>query len=222
MDATQAVITAYIRVGGLELMRLTLMQAAGVLAANDQSSPQSGVDFAAAVGRDREVESLATALPRLLPRLWRFAYRLTGDSHATEDLVQKACVRGLERQHQLQPGTSALSWMFSIVHTVWLNEVRARRIRQHASMQWSDELADTVPDESSVSPEMDTLHRQILAAVGQLPDAQRVVMLLVAVEGFSYREAADALDIPIGTVMSRLARARLTIGQALGSKTGSP
>jgi RNA polymerase sigma-70 factor (ECF subfamily) len=177
--------------------------------------------FAAAVESDKEVGSLATALPRLLPRLWGFAHRLCGDSHSALDLVQKACVRALERQHQLQPGTSALSWMFSILHTVWLNEVRALRIRRQASMRWNDELADTVPDESSISPEVDTLHRQIIAAVDRLPDAQRVVMLLVAVEGFSYREAADALEIPIGTVMSRLARARLTIGRALGSKKES-
>ena len=197
-------------------MRLTLMQAAGVPAANDQSPSHSDAVSAAAVEKAMEADCLATALPRLLPRLWRFAYRLSGDPHSAEDLVQKACVRGLERQHQLQPGTSAQSWMFSIIHTVWLNEVRARRIRQHASMQWSDELADTVPDEISVSPEMQTLHRQIITAVGQLPDAQRVVMLLVAVEGFSYRETADALGVPIGTVMSRLARARLTIGEALG------
>jgi RNA polymerase sigma-70 factor, ECF subfamily len=158
-------------------------------------------------------DGLSSELPALLPRLWRFALRLAGDRHDAEDLVQRACVRALERRHQLQPGTSTLSWLFSIVHSVWLNEVRARQIRSHGSMHWSEELADSVADPAASNPEMNTLHSQIVNAVERLPDAQRAVMLLVAVEGLSYREAATALDVPIGTVMSRLARARLTIGE---------
>ncbi len=158
-------------------------------------------------------EDLSTALPALLPRLWRFALRLAVNRHDAEDLVQRACVRALERRHQLQPGTSVLSWLFSIAHTVWLNELRARQIRSRASMQWNDELSDTLAEAAPLTPEMDVMHGQVVAAVEQLPDAQRAVMLLVAVEGLSYREAAEALDVPIGTVMSRLARARLTIGR---------
>ena len=159
---------------------------------------------------------LSTELPALLPRLWRFALRLAGNRHDAEDLVQRACVRALERRHQLQPGTSTLSWLFSIVHSVWLNEVRARQIRSHGSLQWSEEFADTVADPAAENPEMSVLYQQIIAAVERLPDAQRAVMLLVAVEGLSYREAATVLDVPIGTVMSRLARARLTIGASFG------
>jgi RNA polymerase sigma-70 factor (ECF subfamily) len=161
---------------------------------------------------------LCNELPALLPRLWRFALRLTGDPHDAEDLVQRVCVRALERQHQLQPGTSTLSWLFSIVHSVWLNELRAQQIRRHGSIQWSEELADTVADSTTASPEAYTLHRQIISAVERLPDAQRAVMLLVAVEGLSYREAATALDVPIGTVMSRLARARQTIGELFAAR----
>jgi len=164
-------------------------------------------------------EDLSTALPALLPRLWRFALRLAVNRHDAEDLVQRACVRALERPHQLQPGTSVLSWLFSIAHTVWLNELRARQIRSRASMQWRDELSDTLADAAALTPEMDAMHRQVVAAVEQLPDAQRAVMLLVAVEGLSYREAAEALDVPIGTVMSRLARARLTIGRQFNDQS---
>src|SRR5215469_16923073 len=164
-------------------------------------------------------DGLCKELPTLLPRLWRFALRLAGDRHDAEDLVQRACVRALERQHQLQPGTSTLSWLFSIVYSVWLNEVRAQQTRRHGSIQWSEDLADTVPDPAALSPEMYTLHRQIISAVERLPDAQRAVMLLVAVEGFSYREAATALDVPIGTVMSRLARARQTIGELFAARS---
>ncbi|MET0383956.1 MAG: RNA polymerase sigma factor [Burkholderiaceae bacterium] len=155
---------------------------------------------------------LPTELPALLPRLWRFALRLTGDRHDAEDLVQRACVRALERQHQLRPGTSSLSWMFSIVHSVWLNELRARRVRDRTSLQWTEELAETIADPDAADPEMGSLYRQLMAAVNALPDAQRAVMILISIEGLNYREAAEILDIPIGTVMSRLARARLTIG----------
>jgi len=165
-------------------------------------------------------DGLTRELPALLPRLWRFALRLAGDRHDAEDLVQRACVRALERRHQLQPGSSTLSWLFSIVHSIWLNEVRARQIRTHGSMQWSEELADTVADPLAANPETYTLQRQIISAVEALPDAQRAVMLLVAVEGLSYREAATALSVPIGTVMSRLARARLTIGESFGTRIG--
>ena len=166
-------------------------------------------------------EDLSTALPALLPRLWRFALRLAVNRDDAEDLVQRACVRALERPHQLQPGTSVLSWLFSIAHTVWLNELRARQIRSRASMQWSDDLSDTLADAAALTPEMDAMHRQVVAAVEQLPDAQRAVMLLVAVEGLSYREAAEALDVPIGTVMSRLARARLTIGRQFNDQSSN-
>jgi RNA polymerase sigma-70 factor, ECF subfamily len=161
---------------------------------------------------------LAQALPQLLPRLWRFALRLAGDPHEAEDLVQRACVRALERQHQLLPGSSTLSWLFAIAHTVWLNEIRARKIRAHRSIQWTEELAETVADRSLCDPETAVLHSQIIKAVEGLPDAQRSVMLLVAVEGMSYREAADVLAVPIGTVMSRLARARLTIGETFDDR----
>lgn len=198
-------------------MSLTLHKASGIAAA-EALNPQVAEVESAPVGPRADgvsnSDDLSHALPDLLPRLWKFAVRLTGDPHVAEDLVQRGCVRALERRHQLKPGTSARSWMYSILHSVWLNEIRARQIRQHASMQWSDELAETIPDESGVDPERDLMHRQVIQAIERLPDAQRAVMLLVAVEGLSYREAAEALEIPMGTVMSRLARARLTIGEA--------
>jgi RNA polymerase sigma-70 factor, ECF subfamily len=200
-------------------MTPTLVRAAD-RAANGQSPSTPAVatvKTVATVVAAAECDELSTALPALLPRLWRFALRLAGDRHDAEDLVQRACIRALERRHQLQPGTATLSWMFSIVHSVWLNEVRARQIRNNASLQWTEDLAATLVDSSAVDPETNALHQQVIAAVARLPDAQRAVMLLVAVEGLSYREAAEALDVPVGTVMSRLARARLTIGQAFGT-----
>ena len=165
-------------------------------------------------------QEISALLPSLLPRLWRFALRLAVDRHDAEDLVQRACVRALEKQHQYRPGTSALNWLLSIVHSVWLNEVRARQFRRRASVRWTTESADTFADRSTAqTPDVDVLHRQIIAAVEELPDAQRAVMVLVAVEGLTYQEAAEALSIPIGTVMSRLARARMKIGETLGGRT---
>ena len=166
-------------------------------------------------------DDLPTVLPTLLPRLWRFALRLTQNQHDAEDLVQRACVRALERTNQLQPGTSALSWLFSIVHSTWMNELRSRSIRNRGSMDWQDDEIESLADPTGHNPEIDLLHRQVIKAVEALPEAQRVVMVLVAVEGLSYREAAEVLDVPIGTVMSRLSRARLTIGQQFGAQSTS-
>lgn len=159
---------------------------------------------------------LPSLLPALLPRLWAFALRISGDRHDAEDLVQRACVRALERAHQLQPGTSALSWMFTIVHSTWISELRARSRRNRSSTAWDDDMLETVADPAMRTPEENAINSQIVSAVCQLPEAQRVVMLLVAVEGLSYIEAAEVLEVPIGTVMSRLSRARQTIGALFG------
>ncbi|MEX3951453.1 RNA polymerase sigma factor [Paraburkholderia sp. EG287B] len=151
-------------------------------------------------------------LPAMIPRLWAFALRLSGDQHDAEDLVQRACLRGLERAHQLQPDTAPLSWMYSIMHSTWINELRARSVRKRASFEWDDDFLENLPDPVDNGPETQLMHSQIIEAVERLPEAQRVVMLLVAVEGMTYQQAADVLKIPIGTVMSRLSRARQSVG----------
>ncbi len=176
----------------------------------DVPLPPSAAQHRAAAER----EALATLLPSLLPRLWRFALRLARDRRDAEDLVQRACACALQRRQQFKPGRAALNWMFSILHSVWLSDVHARRLRSPTGLSWVEELEDTPADSSAVDPELNTLHRQVIEAVGALPDAQRALVLLVAVEGWSYHEAAEALDIPIATVMSRLAQARLTIGES--------
>lgn len=161
---------------------------------------------------------LPSLLPGMLPRLWAFALRLAGDRHDAEDLVQRACVRALERAHQFRPDTSPLSWMFSIVHSTWLNELRARRVRSRSNMEWDDGFLETIADPLAPSPETDAMNAQIVSVVQRLPEAQRVVVLLVAVEGLSYGEAAEILDVPVGTIMSRLSRARQTIGTYFGER----
>jgi RNA polymerase sigma-70 factor (ECF subfamily) len=165
---------------------------------------------------------LPSMLPEMLPRLWAFALRISGDRHDAEDLVQRACLRALERAHQLQPDTAPLSWMFSIVHSTWINELRARSVRKRSSMEWDDDFLENIADPVDKSPETQLMHGQIISAVERLPEAQRVVMLLVAVEGLSYQEAADVLEVPIGTVMSRLSRARQAVGAQFGTQEPKP
>lgn len=165
---------------------------------------------------------LSAMLPAMLPRLWTFALRISGDRHDAEDLVQGACVRALERAHQLRPGTAPLSWMFSIVQSTWLNELRARSVRRRSGMDWDDDLLETISDPAAPTLEQQALDAQIVRAVQQLPEAQRAVMLLVSVEGLSYSEAADVLDVPIGTIMSRLSRARQAIGALFADRHERP
>jgi RNA polymerase sigma-70 factor, ECF subfamily len=169
-----------------------------------------------------EVNDLGSLLPEMLPRLWAFSMRMCGNRHDAEDLLQRACVRGLERAHQLQPGTAPLSWMFSIVHSTWINELRARKVRSRSDMEWDDALLQTVPDPSVRTPEQYLLNAEIIMAVEQLPEAQRDVMLLVAVEGLSYAEAAKALDVPQGTIMSRMSRARQAIAARFADNATAP
>ena len=162
------------------------------------------------------VNPLADQLTSLLPRLWRFALRLTRQREDAQDLVQRSCVRALERRHQWNPATPALPWLYAILHSIWLNELDARRLRLVGRVDSED--APDVADTATADPETALFYRQVIAAVEALPAAQRVVMLLVGVEGFSYREASDVLGVPIGTVMSRLSRARVAIGERFASR----
>ena len=162
------------------------------------------------------MSQLALQLPTLLPKLWRFAFRLTRHREDAQDLVQRSCVRALERRHQWDPETPALPWLYTILHSIWLNELNARRLRVTESLE-VDGAHQQV--ESGAADPPDSLHyRQVIGAVEALPSAQRAVMLLVAVEGFSYREASDVLGVPVGTVMSRLSRARLAIGERFAQR----
>jgi RNA polymerase sigma-70 factor, ECF subfamily len=152
-------------------------------------------------------------LPQLLPRLWRFALRLTRHNADAQDLVQRCYLRALERRHQWQSGTSLVSWLFTIMHSIWMNELRSAQRRREGSLASEESFEDCEDTSRSGDPEYHLLCKQVVQAVQALPEAQRVVMILIAVEGLSYREAADAIDVPIGTIMSRLARARSTLGQ---------
>ncbi len=166
----------------------------------------------------RERDVVGRKLKDLLPRLWRFALSLTGDPSLADDLVQATCVRALERADQFDPNSRIHSWAFAILASQWKNHLRAERIRRPAADL--DEAALSVAD-SRPHAEKLVLAKQVLSELGKLPDIIRVTVSLVYIEGLTYREAASALDIPVGTVMSRLASARKTLGR-LNSEASTP
>lgn len=157
-------------------------------------------------------ETLRRELVDLLPRLRRFGRTLARQREDADDLVQIAVERALMRAEQWQPGTRLDSWMFRIMQNAWIDEVRARA--RHS--------LTFVPEEEGEHVGVSTTDAQIDAiavrkAVAQLGEDQRSVVGLVLVEGLPYKEAAEVLGIPIGTLTSRLARAREALQAILGS-----
>lgn len=152
-------------------------------------------------------EQIKRDLVGLLPRLRRFACALAGNLSEGDDIVQAACEKALSRLDQYQPGTRLDSWMYRIVQTTFLD---ARRRYERRFTRSDDEIVASASDEGSgaASAHDRLLLASVRRAMAALPDEQRTVLALVAIEGLGYREAADVLGIPVGTVMSRLARAR--------------
>ncbi|MGK3134770.1 sigma-70 family RNA polymerase sigma factor [Pantoea trifolii] len=146
-----------------------------------------------------------------LARLWRYAMVLSRNRDVAEELVQSTCVRALERSAQYTPGTRIDRWLFSVLHSVWINELRAQRVRLGQGFVDSDEL---VAADQQQHDEQRRQYAKVMQRVSQLPEAQRNAVFLVYVEGFTYQEAADTLAVPIGTIMSRLAAARTTLASA--------
>jgi len=147
---------------------------------------------------------LRTQMMALLPRLRRFALSLTGRVADADDLVQDTVERALRNLDRFVPDTRMDSWLFRIAQNLWIDVVRARKVRS------ADDLdeAETIPFDGARSAESYTLLMQTLRVLGELPEEQRSVVALVLIDGLSYREAASILDVPVGTVTSRLARAR--------------
>ncbi len=137
----------------------------------------------------------------LIPRLRRYARALAGDRARADDLVQDTLERAWNKFHLWRPGSDLRAWLFTVMHNVHVNQVRAAR--DHASLD--DEGAEmAVAPVQGAGLEIRDLERSLAL----LPPEQREVLLLVALEDLSYAEVASALGIPIGTVMSRLSRAR--------------
>jgi RNA polymerase sigma-70 factor (ECF subfamily) len=145
-------------------------------------------------------------LVALVPRLRRVAAAITGSLEAGDDLVQATCLRVLERSDQFQPGTRFDSWVLRILRNIWLDEKRREAVR---GIRVDPELVALSDGGAGARrPEDRMMMRRVGREFQALPGEQRMVLTLVAIDGWSYREAAEILDIPIGTVMSRLSRAR--------------
>ncbi|MEO0751692.1 MAG: RNA polymerase sigma factor [Pseudomonadota bacterium] len=154
----------------------------------------------------------------LVPRLRRFALSLSGNQADADDLVQSACVKALKNEAQFRSGTRMDSWMYRIIQTLWIDDRRRAKTRG----------ASVDPDAAGLSdggrgarlPEDRIMLDKARVAMAGLTEDQRTVLSLVAIEGLSYKETADVLDLPIGTVMSRLSRARATLLPQLGMTKG--
>jgi RNA polymerase sigma-70 factor, ECF subfamily len=142
----------------------------------------------------------------LLPRLRRFAYALTGDSHQGDDIVQEACARAIAHLDQYQPGTRLDHWMYKIVRNIWLNQERALKVR--GGLIDLDAAPEPVGEDGRHIMEIRLTLHQVLQALARLPRDQQVLIALVCIEGLSYQQAAEILELPLGTATSRLARAR--------------
>ena len=159
-------------------------------------------------------QNVREALAALLPRLRRFGRTLARHREDADDLVQIALERALTRIDQWQPGTRLDSWMFRIMQNAWIDETRARERRGQTFV--AEEEGEHV-GVSATDAQIDTI--AVRKAVAQLNDDQRAVVGLVLVEGLPYKEAAEVLGVPVGTVTSRLARAREALQALLDEPT---
>ena len=137
-----------------------------------------------------------------IPRLRRYARALTGDASAADDLVQDALERALVKQSLWREGSDLRAWLFTVMHNVFVNQVRSAAVSR--TEQLDDSYADLPQPQSTDRLEI----RDLDAALQALPEEQRAVLLLVGLEQMTYDEAARVLEVPIGTVMSRLSRGR--------------
>jgi RNA polymerase sigma-70 factor (ECF subfamily) len=151
----------------------------------------------------------------MLPRLRRFARALTGQVADADDIVQIALERALMRLDQFRPGTKLDAWLFSIVRNAWIDETRARARR--ARLFAPAELGERIGGEGEAEMRAKLEADDVWKAMRALPEEQREAVALVCVEGLAYREAADALGVPIGTLTSRLARGREALQRMLGA-----
>ncbi|WGF87223.1 RNA polymerase sigma factor [Marinivivus vitaminiproducens] len=158
-------------------------------------------------------DDVAQQIVALLPRLRRYALTLSRAADVADDLVQTACVRALSTRPDLDDGKRFEAWIFKVVRNLWLDLLRRRKVRgEEIDVGARDDLIVVQAEQDS---ERRMLLRSVATAMDDLPAEQREVVLLVCVEQVTYHEAATILDMPIGTVMSRLARARRRLAEAV-------
>ena len=143
---------------------------------------------------------------KMLPRLRRFVYSLTGGADSSEDLIQETYVRALAHVDQWQPGTRLDSWMFRIAQNLWIDHKRTERT--HGEVVDIEVIGELLSCDGRVIAENRIALQELRKDIAQLSPEQRNVISLVCGYGMSYKETGEILNLPAGTVMSRLARAR--------------
>lgn len=154
------------------------------------------------------------AIVQHIPRLRRYARALAGDRYAADDLVQDTLERAWNKLHLWRPGSDMRAWLFTIMHNVFVNQARSRRYEADVRVEDLPQIAVRATQGQNL--ELANVDRALRA----LPAEQREVVLLVTVEDLTYEEVSRALDIPIGTVMSRLSRGRERLRQLMGGTHG--
>jgi RNA polymerase sigma factor (sigma-70 family) len=150
------------------------------------------------------VPTMSESFENIIPMLRRFAYSLTGSNADADDLVQATFEKILTKG--LPDDIEILKWAFKVCRNVWIDEYRSRKVRQNATH--APELQEQVAGEQQKQHESQELLTKVNSAMHTLPHEQRSILSLVALQGMAYKDVAAILDIPIGTVMSRLSRAR--------------
>lgn len=159
-----------------------------------------------------DTDELRQALVAQLPRMRRFAWSLTRNHADAEDLLQSSCERAMLNADSAPMGDALLPWTFTMMRNLWISETRKRSVRQGAGQVDAQESSELT---TSSGPEDAIRSSQLMAQIRALPEGFSAVLLLVSVEGHSYQEAADILDIPVGTVMSRMSGARQKLKAAM-------
>ena len=162
----------------------------------------------------RPSETFESELTQLLPRLRRFAHSLSRNGADADDLTQATIERALRSREQWQPGTRLDSWLYRIMRNLWIDTARARMRRERHEAP--EEEAQSVGEDPRESIETSLELKGAMDAMERLPDEQREVVALILIEGFGYREVSEMLDLPIGTVSSRLVRGRTALLDMLG------
>ena len=164
---------------------------------------------------DASLDTIRNQMVQLLPRLRRYAMALTGSAADGDDLVQDTVERALKSLHQWEPGTRLDSWMFRIAKNRFIDTRRSARRTRLVAIDAPEEAAAVAVD-GERAMESHLALQDVNAAMQALPADQRQAVALVLVDGLSYRQAADILEIPIGTLTSRIARAREALAAAMG------
>lgn len=166
-------------------------------------------------GLDMDIKSDLIAM---LPRLRRFARSLTRSVVEADDLVQDACLRALSKADQWDPSQPLDRWVFRIMRNLWISEIRKRSVRMGQGQVPAEDTHELV---SPTTGEDSVMATQLQGQIAALPDDLSAILLCVTVEGYSYAEAATLFDIPQGTVMSRVHRARKTLAAQMTDPAGA-